>query len=90
MTTRAYMQKGKHLEDSRTDTTLWRPGTGPGWAQAGRPRPVQVPIPPSFDLDAIRLFVAPGSRATQDPIRHRPLRSRGERDTILERVELVD
>jgi hypothetical protein len=60
LTTRAYMQKGKHLEDSGTDTTRRRPGTGPGWAQAGRPSSVQGPIPPSFDLASIRAIYSPG------------------------------
>jgi hypothetical protein len=34
------MQKGKDLEDSGTDAMRRRQGTGPGWTQANRPRPV--------------------------------------------------
>jgi hypothetical protein len=58
--TRAYMQKGKHLEGSGTDTTRRRPGTGPGWAQAGWPSPCPGPNPPSFDLATIRDIYSPG------------------------------
>jgi hypothetical protein len=86
------MQKGKDLEDSGTDTMRTRPRTRPGWAQAGRPSPIQGPIPPSFDLAAIRAIYSPGveshasiisSSAAEEQRRegHHP----GE-----ERVELVD
>jgi hypothetical protein len=79
-------RKGKDLEDSGTDTTRMRQATGPGWAQAGRPGPFQGPVAPSpFDLATIRAIYSPGSRATDRSIRHRPPRSREERDTIPER-----
>jgi hypothetical protein len=69
-----------------------RPGTGPGWAQAGRPSPVQGPFAPSFELAAIQAIYSPGveshtsinsSSAAEEQRRegHHP----GE-----ERVELVD
>jgi hypothetical protein len=35
-------------------------GTGPRWAQAGRPSPVEGPFAPSFDLAAIRAIYSPG------------------------------
>jgi hypothetical protein len=83
---------GKDLKDSGTDTTRRRPGTGPGWDQAGRPSPVQGPFAPTFDLAAIRAIYSPGveshegmnsSLAVEEQRRdgHHP----GE-----ERVELVD
>jgi hypothetical protein len=92
LTTWTYMQKGKHLEDSGTDTTQRRLRAGPGWAQAGRPSPVQGPFVPSFDLATIRAIYSPGveshawsnlSSAAEEQRRegHHP----GE-----ERVELVD
>jgi hypothetical protein len=85
-------RRGKHLEDSGTDTTQRRPRAGPGWAQAGRPSPVQGPFAPSFDLAAIWAIYSPGvenhtssnsSSAAEEQRRegHHP----GE-----ERVELVD
>jgi hypothetical protein len=69
-----------------------RPQAGPGWAQAGRPGPVQCPFAPSFALAAIRAIYSPGveihassnsSSAAEEQRRegHHP----GE-----ERVELVD
>jgi hypothetical protein len=78
------------LEDSGTDTTRRRPGTGPGLS--AQPSPVQGPFAPSFDLAAIRAIYSPGveshalinlSSAAEEQRRegHHP----GE-----ERVELVD
>jgi hypothetical protein len=92
MTTWTYMQKGEHLEDTGTDIEQRRPRTGPRWAQAGRPSPVQCPFVPSFALAAIRAIYHPGveshassnsSSAVEEQRRegHHP----GE-----ERVELVD
>jgi hypothetical protein len=86
------MKKGKHLEDSGTDTTQRRSRAGPGWAQVGRPSPVQSPFAPSFALAAIRAIYSPGveshrssnsSSAAEEQRRegHHP----GE-----ERIELVD
>jgi hypothetical protein len=85
-------RRGKHLEDSGTDTTQSRPRAGPRWAQAGRPSPVQSPFAPSFALAAIWAIYSPGveshtssnsSSAAEEQRRegHHP----GE-----ERVELVD
>jgi hypothetical protein len=54
------MQKGESSKRLGTDATRRRPGTGPGWAQAGRPIPVQGPFAPSFDLAAIRAIYSPG------------------------------
>jgi hypothetical protein len=53
------MQKGKHLEDMGTDVEQRRPRAGPGWAQAGRPSPVQGPFVPSFALAANRAIYSP-------------------------------
>jgi hypothetical protein len=86
------MQKGEHLEDTRTDIEQRRPRAGPGWAQAGRPNPVQCPFAPSFALAAILAIYSPGveshggsnsSSAAEEQRRegHHP----GE-----ERVKLVD
>jgi hypothetical protein len=85
-------RRGKDLEDSGTGATRRRLGTGPGWAQAGRPRLVHGPFAPSFDLAAIQAIYSPGieshrsinsSSAAEEQRRegHHP----GE-----ERVELVD
>jgi hypothetical protein len=85
-------RRGKHLEDSGTDTMQRRPRAGPGWAQAGQPNPVQSPFAPSFALAAIRAIYSPevesnassnSSSATEEQRRegHHP----GE-----ERVELAD
>jgi hypothetical protein len=90
LTTRAHMQKGegsRRLGNRRhaKEAGNWA-GVGPGWsAQAGRPGPFQGPVASSFDLAAIRAIYSPGSRATHRSIRHRPPRSREERDTISER-----
>jgi hypothetical protein len=90
------MQKGKDLEDSGTDTTRRRPGTGPDGPRPVGPgrlaHPSLGPNPPSFDLAAIRAIYSPrveshaginSSSATDEQTRegHHP----GE-----ERVELVD
>jgi hypothetical protein len=48
------------LEDSGTDATRRRQATGPGWAQAGRPSPVQGPFASPFDPAAIRAIYSPG------------------------------
>jgi hypothetical protein len=85
-------RRGKDLEDSRTDATRRRQGTGPRWAQAGRARPVQGPFDSPFDLAANRAIYSPrvkrhasinSSSAAEEQRRegHHP----GE-----ERVELVD
>jgi hypothetical protein len=85
-------RRGKHLEDTGTNVEQRRPRAGPGWAQAGRPSPVQGPFVPSFALAAIRAIYSPGverhggynSSSTAEEQRregHHP----GE-----ERVELVD
>jgi hypothetical protein len=66
---------------------------GPGRpAQAGRPSPVQGPIPPSFDLAAIRAIYSPGVESHASSIsssvaeeQRREGHHPGE-----ERVELVD
>jgi hypothetical protein len=86
------MQKGKHLEDSGTDTTRRRPETGPGWAQAGRPSPVQGPIPPSFELAAIRAIYSPGveSHASSNSSSAAEVQRREGHHPEEERVELVD
>jgi hypothetical protein len=86
------MQKGKHLEDMGTDIEQRRPRAGPGWAQAGRPSPVQCPFVPSFALAAIQAIFSPrveshgginSSSAAEEQRReaHHPRE---------ERVELVD
>jgi hypothetical protein len=59
----AHMQKGKDLDDSGTDATRMRQGTGPGWAQAGRPSPVQGPFASPFDLAANRAIYSPGVKS---------------------------
>jgi hypothetical protein len=86
------MQKGEHLEDSGTDTTQRRSGTGPGWAQDGRPSPVQGPFAPSFDLAAIRAIYSPGveSHASINLSSAAEEQKREEHHPRVERVELVD
>jgi hypothetical protein len=85
-------RRGKDLEDSVTNATWRRQGTGPRWAQAGRPSPVQGPFASPFDLATIWAIYSPGverytsinsSLAAEEQRRegHHP----GE-----ERVELVD
>jgi hypothetical protein len=85
-------RRGKDLEDSGTDARRRRQATGPRWAQAGRPSPVQGPFASPFDLAAIRAIYSPGveshgginsSSAAEEQRRegHHP----GE-----ERIELVD
>jgi hypothetical protein len=76
-------RRGKYLEDSGTDTRQSRQLAGPKWAQVGQPSPFRGPVSPPFDL--VGLFIAPRPRVTHQLIRHRPLRSREERDTISER-----
>jgi hypothetical protein len=65
LTTRAYMQKGEaswrlgnrhHMKEA--GNWAWIGQGRP--AQAGRPSPVQGPIPPSFDLAAIWAIYSPG------------------------------
>jgi hypothetical protein len=86
------MQKGKDLEDSKTDTTRRRSGTGPRWAQAGRPSPVQGPFAPSFDLAAIRATYSPGveSHASINSSSAAEEQRREGHHPREERVELVD
>jgi hypothetical protein len=52
-------RRGKHLGSKGTDVEQRRPRAGPGWAQAGRPSPVQGPFVPSFALAAIRAIYSP-------------------------------
>jgi hypothetical protein len=78
-------RRGKDLEDSGTNTGRRRSSAGPKWDQVGRPRPFPSPVDPPFDLATIRTIYSPRPRATQQLIRHRPQRSREERDTISER-----
>jgi hypothetical protein len=97
VTTRAYMQKGEASRRLGNRHHVKEPGNW-AWmglgrpAQAGRPSPIQGPMPPSFDLAAIRAIYSPGveshawsnsSSAAEEQRRegHHP----GE-----ERVELVD
>jgi hypothetical protein len=77
-------RRGKHLEDSRTDT-----GEGGGWLGQNEPKLAgpthsRAQSPP-FDLVAIWAIYSPEPRATHQLIRHRPPRSIEERDTISER-----
>jgi hypothetical protein len=53
------MQKGEHPGSKGTDVEQRRPRAGPGWAQAGRPSPVQGLFVPSFALAAIRAIYSP-------------------------------
>jgi hypothetical protein len=66
---------------------------GPGQsAQAGRPSPVQGPIPPSFDLAAIRAIYSPRveSHASSNSSSAAKERRREGHHPGEERVELVD
>jgi hypothetical protein len=77
-------RSGKSLDDSGTNTEQKSPRAGPKWAQAVRPSPFRAPGPP-LTKPPFRLFIAPRPGATHQLIHHRLLRSREERDTILER-----
>jgi hypothetical protein len=85
-------RRGKHLEDSGTDTTQRRPRAGPGWAQAGRPSPVQCPFAPSFSLAAIRAIYSLGveSHAWSNSSLVAEEQRREGHHPGEERVELVD
>jgi hypothetical protein len=88
--TRAHMQKG---EGSRRLRNRHQAKQAVGWAevglgrptQAGRPSPFQGPVDPPLTKPPFGLFIAPRPRAMHQLIRHRPPRSREERDTISER-----
>jgi hypothetical protein len=86
------MQKGKDLEDSGTDAARRRQATGPGWAQAGRPSPVQGPLASPFDLDANRAIYSPGveSHAEINSSSAAEEQRREGHHPVEERVELVD
>jgi hypothetical protein len=87
-------RQGPHAEGGRIKKTReLTPGqggrrlgrNGPRPAGSDRPaQPISEPSRPPFDLVA-GLFIDPRPRATHQFIRHRPPRSREERDTILER-----
>jgi hypothetical protein len=71
LTTRAYMQKGKDLEDSGTDAMWRRQATGLGWAQAGRSRPAspaqsRARLPPRFTLPPFGLFISQGQEPRRE------------------------
>jgi hypothetical protein len=85
-------RRGKDPGSSGTDTTQRRSRAGPGWAQAGRPSPVQGPIPPSFDLAAIRTIYSPGveSHASSNSSSAAEEQRREGHHPGEERVELVD
>jgi hypothetical protein len=61
-------------------------------AQAGRPNPVQGPIPPSFDLAAIRAIYSPGveSHTSSNSSSAAEEQRRERHHTGEERVELID
>jgi hypothetical protein len=85
-------RRGKHLEDTGTDVEQRTPRASPGWAQAGRPSPVQGPFVPSFSLAAIRAIYSPlteshgGSNSSSAAEEQR----REGHHLGEERVELVD
>jgi hypothetical protein len=85
-------RRGKHLEYSGTDTTQRRPRAGPGWAQAGRPNPVQSPFAPSFALATTRAIYSPGveSHASSNSSSAAEEQRREGHHPGEERVELVD
>jgi hypothetical protein len=64
----------------------------PGWAQVGRPIPVQGPFAPSFDLAAIRAMYSPGveSHASSNSSSAAEEQRREGHHPVEERVELVD
>jgi hypothetical protein len=78
-------RRGNALKDSGNNTWQSRPSAGPKWALADRPSPFPSPVDPPLNLPPFGLFIAPRPRATHQFIRHRPSRSREERDTISER-----
>jgi hypothetical protein len=83
--TRAHMQV---REESRRLGNQHRAKEAAGWAEVGPGRPAQLiswPSRPPFDLAAIQTIYSPRPGATDQLIRHRPPRSREERDTISER-----
>jgi hypothetical protein len=95
--TRAYMQKGEafrrlgnqhHAKDARN--WAWMAPGRP--TQAGRPSPVQGPIPPSFDLAAIQAIYSPGveSHASSNSSSAAEEQRREGHHLREERVELVD
>jgi hypothetical protein len=85
-------RRGKDPGSPGTDITQSRPRAGPGWAQAGRPSPVQGPIPPSFDLAAIRAINSPltESHASSNLSSAAEEQRREGHHPGEERVELVD
>jgi hypothetical protein len=95
------MQKGEGSRDSGTDTKRRRQATGPGWAQAGRPRPVSPgwlaqpisgPVASPFDLAAIRAIYGPAvkSHASINSSSAAEEQRREGHHPEDERVELVD
>jgi hypothetical protein len=52
-------RRGEHPGSKGTDVEQRRPRAGPGWAQAGRPSPIQGPFVPSFALAANRAIYSP-------------------------------
>jgi hypothetical protein len=91
------MQKGEASRRIRNRHHMKEAGNwawmGPGLpAQADRPSPVQGPIPPSFDLAAIRAIYSPGvesHRSSNSSSGAEELRREGHHPEE-ERVELVD
>jgi hypothetical protein len=85
-------RRGRHLEDSGTDTTQRRPRAGPVWAQAGRPSPVQSLFAPSFALATIWAIYSLGveSHASSNSSSAAEEQRREGHHPGEERVELVD
>jgi hypothetical protein len=86
------MQKWEHPGRKGTDVEQRRPRAGPGWAQAGRPSPVQGPFAPSFALAAIRAIYSPltESHASYNSSSAAEEQRREGHHLGEEKVELVD
>jgi hypothetical protein len=85
-------RRGKDLEDSGTNATRRRQTTGPGWAQAGRPNPIQGPFASPFDIATIRAIYSPRVESHTEKNSSSAVKEqrREGHHTGEERVELVD
>jgi hypothetical protein len=83
---------GKHPGSKGTDIEQRRPRVGPGWAQAGRPSPVQGPVRLPFALAANQAIYSPltESHASSNSSSAAEEQRREGHHLGEERVELVD
>jgi hypothetical protein len=85
-------RRGKHPGRKGTDLEQRRPRAGPGWAQAGRPSPVQDPFAPSVALAIIQAIYSllTESHASYNSSSAAEEQRREGHHLGEERVELVD